>query len=71
MTFLFNFLAKETFGFLLLLLEKKGASTSYAVYEVKTSLTPIGWALIVIFPTAVILGAIYLAVKIFKKPKLK
>ncbi len=71
MTFLSNFLAAKPFGFLLFLLEKEGASTAFGVYEVKTNLTPMGWALIVVFPTALIFGAIYLAVKIFKKPKLK
>ena len=69
MTFLFKVLATETFDFLLLLFGGEGVS--YGVYEVKRSLTPLGWAAILILPTALIFGVIYLTIKILKKPKLK
>lgn len=69
MTFLINALGTKSFGLFLMLLEE--GKTSFGVYDVSRSLTPVGWAVIVILPTALIFGAIYLAFKIIKKPKLK
>lgn len=66
---LFNIFAAKTLGFFLLLLGSEGSS--FGVYEVKTTLTPLGWATIVIIPTALVFGAIFLTVKFLKKSKLK
>jgi hypothetical protein len=49
----------------------QGSRVSFGIYEIKKGLTPFGWAIIVILPIALILGAIYLAVKVLKKPRLK
>lgn len=67
MTFLLNILATAIFSLFLF----GGEGVSFGVYEIKRSLTPLGWAAVIIFPTALLLGAIYLAVKILKKPKMK
>lgn len=68
--FLLNIPA-ATFSCLLSLFDSESVSSASAVYEIKRSLTPLGWAAIVIFPTALILGLIYLTVKILRKRKIK
>ncbi len=65
----FNVLAATIFNWLFLLFGSEG--TSFGVYEIKRSLTPLGWAAVIILPTALLFGAIYLVVIILKKPKLK
>ncbi len=65
----FNVLAITIFNVLFLLFGSEG--TSFGVYEIKRSLTPLGWAAVIILPTALLFGAIYPVVKILKKPKLK
>ncbi|CAN5335928.1 hypothetical protein BH20ACI1_BH20ACI1_03560 [soil metagenome] len=46
------------------------ASSSGDVYSVTQSLTPIGWAVVIIFPIALISG-IYLIARLIKKRKIK
>jgi hypothetical protein len=67
MSFLVKFLSANIF---VLMLFGEGR-TSFGVYDIKRSLTPLGWAVVVILPTALIFGLIYLTAKIFKKPKSK
>lgn len=64
MTFLTSLL-----GFFLML-EQKGA-VSFGMYEVKKTLTPVGWAVVVLLVLSLIGGIIYLGVKIGNKSKLK
>ena len=69
MTFLVNALETKIFGlFLMLLADEK---VSFGVYDVSRSLTPLGWAVIIIVPVGLIFGTIYLISRIIKKPKLK
>lgn len=69
MTFLNSLLLTKTFGFFLIFSNKSGVS--FGLYEIKKSFTPLGWAVIIILPLALIFGVIYLAAKIPKKTKLK
>lgn len=68
MIFLFNLL-KINFAKLFLLANQGGVSFGH--YDIAKSLTIPGWIIIIMFPLALILGIIYLTIKIFKKPKLK
>jgi hypothetical protein len=47
------------------------AGSSFGVYSVSHSLTPLGWVLIIVLPILSICGFIYLVAKLFKKTKLK
>ena len=67
--FLFSVLSTKAFSFILLLLGSEGVA--FGVYEVKRSLTPFGWAAVIILPTPLIFGAVYFLVKFLKKIKLK
>lgn len=69
MTFLFCFVITTVRGFPLMFFGEGGVS--FGLYDISKSLTPLGWAVIIIVPPAVIFGIIYLAAKILKKPKLK
>lgn len=69
MTVLTNFLGTTFFGFLLMLAGEGGVS--FGVYHTEKSLTPFGWAIIIILPIALIFGGIYLTGKFLKKTKLK
>jgi hypothetical protein len=53
-----------------LMLEQKGA-VSFGMYEVKKSLTPVGWAVVVLLAISLIGGIVYLGNKIGHKSKLK
>ena len=67
MTFLINLLRVNILG-LMLFGEGK---VSFGLYEIKRSLTPLGWAVVIIFLIALIFALIYLTAKILKKPKSK
>ena len=69
MTFFANTLGTKILG-VFLMLSGEG-KISFGVYDVERSITPLGWAVIVILPTVLLFGAVYLIVKIFKKTKLK
>ncbi len=69
MTFLVSLFVTKVLGFFLMFADDK--SVSFGLYEIKRSLTPLGWALIIILPLALIFGIIYLAAKVIKKRKLK
>ncbi len=46
-------------------------NVSFGLYEIKRSLTPLGWAVVMVFLIALIFALIYLTAKILKKPKSK
>ena len=69
MTFLIGFLGTKISGFLLMLSSEGGVS--FGVYHIEKSLTPLGWAIIIILPITLIFGLIYLIAKILKKTKIK
>ena len=56
-------------GFLLLF-EQRGA-VSFGLYDIKRSLTPFGWALVILLLLSLTYGIIYLGAKIINKSKLK
>lgn len=66
MTFLINMFGTKILGLLILF-----AQSSFQVHTVYKEITPIGWAVIIILPLALIFGIIFSIVKILKKPKLK
>jgi len=66
MTFLASFLGAHILG---LLFGEGGIS--FGIYEIERSLTPLGWAVVIILPISLISGLIYLTAKILKKTKLK
>ena len=39
---------------------------SFGIYEIERSLTPLGWAVVIFLPIALISGLIYLILKILK-----
>jgi hypothetical protein len=58
------------FGFLFVYSAESGG-VSFGLYDISKSFTPIGWAVIIILPLAIIFGIIYSVAGILKKPKLK
>ena len=46
-------------------------ASSFEVHTIWKEITPIGWIVIIAFPLALLLGAIFLIAKFLKKPKLK
>ncbi len=71
MTFLNCVLGMKMFDFFLMLFGGDMGGVSFGVYDIERSLTPLGWAVIIIFPIALIFGVIYLAARILKKTKIK
>jgi hypothetical protein len=69
MEFVCNFLGTKSFDFLLLLAGE--GKVSFGIYHTEKSLTPLGWAVIIIVPIALIFGLIYLTAKFLKKTKIK
>ncbi|MGI8787350.1 MAG: hypothetical protein ACR2HG_06280 [Pyrinomonadaceae bacterium] len=67
MMVLFDILTIKIFSFPLLLFGSEGVS--FGIYEIKRSLTPLGWTVVIIVPLALIFGTTYLIAKILKKPK--
>lgn len=67
MIFLINLLGVN---FLALMLFGENA-VSFGLYDIEKSLTPLGWAVVIILPIALIFGLIYLAAKTLKKTKSK
>jgi len=64
-----TFLETKIPGFFLMFSGEGGVS--FGVYHIERSLTPVGWAVIIILPIALIFGVIYLTGKILKKTKIK
>jgi len=69
MTFSVNVLTTKFLGFFLVLSGEGEAS--FAVQHIERSLTPFGWAAVIILPIALIFGIIYLTAEVLKKTKLK
>ncbi len=67
MSFLLNLLRANIF---VLMLFGEGR-TSFGVYDIKKSLTPFGWAVVIILSLALVFRVIYLTAKILKKLKIK
>ena len=65
MTLLVNVLGTKILC-LFLMLSGEG-KVSFGVHYVERSLTPLGWAVIIILPIALVFGIIYLTAKILKK----
>ena len=69
MTFL-AFLCEKTLT-LVFLMFADGGSISFGVYDIKKSLTPLGWAVVFVLSLVLIFGLTYFVVKVFKNLKLK
>lgn len=57
-------------NFLMFLSERSGA-VSFGMYEIKKSLTPLGWAVIITAFAILIFGVIFSIKRILKKKKIK
>jgi len=62
MTFLINLLGVNIISIMLV----GEGKVSFGLYEIKRSLTPLGWAVFIVLPIALIFALVYLTVKILK-----